>query len=309
MKATEVFRKEFGVWLYLQMKVLKILRKISSGPIKRSLYDFEHAKKKMILEKLLVPCINQFPQEHSSGQGAIPKRIWIFWWQGNQNDIPIVNLCISSIYKRKPIDAELVVLTKDNLYQYCKIPSHIQEKVDTGIITLTHFSDIVRVGVLAEHGGVWLDATVYAATEFSTIFDGNVWSIKKPSMYHKYIPKGRWSIYAIGAEKHSLLFLLMRELFSEYWKTHDSMLDYFLVDYCMDLLYERVPGIRQALDAIPENNPQVLELQRLLGQPFTGELFGTLLADTQLFKLSWKKEVPLEIDGKVTMLGWLLGNG
>jgi hypothetical protein len=240
--------------------------------------------------------------------GYNTEKIWIFRWQGNQSH-PIVKLCLSSINKRKSSDTELGVLTKDNLSQYCKIPSHIQEKVDAGIITLTHFSDIVRVGVLAEHGGVWLDATVYAAADFSMIFNGNVWSIKKPSMYHKYIPKGRWSIYAIGAEKHSLLFLLMQELFSEYWKTHDSMLDYFLVDYCMDLLYEKVPCIRQALDAIPENNPQVLELQRLLGQPFSDELFGTLLADTQLFKLSWKKEVPLEIQGNATMLGWLLRNG
>ena len=79
-----------------------------------------------------------------------------------------------------PKDAELIILTKENLSQYCSIPDHIYQKLEAGIITLTHFSDIVRVTALAVRGGLWLDATIFATGDFSYAFEGPFWSIRKP---------------------------------------------------------------------------------------------------------------------------------
>jgi hypothetical protein len=215
-------------------------------------------------------------------------------------------MCIKSIEKQKHPDTKLIILTKENLGQYCTISDHLMQKRENGIITLTHFSDLVRVAVLAEHGGVWLDATMYAAADFSNIFNQAVWSIKKPSPCHKYIPKGRWSIYAIGAVPQSIVFVLMQELFDYYWSTYTSMFDYFLVDYCLDFLYSEVPEVRILLDSIPLNNPQVLDLQSCLGNPEDSSLLPRLKTDTQLFKLSWKKQVPLMVDGKKTVFNRLV---
>ena len=304
--------KEFGFLLYLQVLFIKIIRRILPSQLKGSLYKLEQTIKKRKLKKILNPKLQEMlsivENTSISYTERIPKKIWVFWWQGNQKEIPLVDFCISSVIKNKPKGSEVTILTKDNLEKYCNIENHIMQKVEAGIITLTHFSDIVRVSVLAEQGGVWLDATIFAASNFSTIFQEGIWSIKKPDVKQKYIPKGRWSIYAIGAPKNSILIILMRELFNWYWTYHSSMLDYFLVDYCMDYLYDTFPEIRSMIDDIPENNQQVLFLQKKLGHTFTTEILSPLFVDTQLFKLSWKEQVALEKDGVQTVLGWLMTN-
>lgn len=312
-KTNRQFRREFGISLQIAMKVIHLVRAGVPNKWKFRFYDLEHMLKQKVLRKrfspLLPAMVKKYCADYNSSRSiVVPKIIWMFWWQGNQHEIPLVDACISSIEEQKPSEAELVILTKENLRKYCKIPEILYEKLDSGIITLTHFSDIVRVSVLAEHGGLWLDATVYAVGSFHYAFELPFWSIKKPSITHKYIPKGRWSIYAIGAQEQSLVFFLMREMFFAYWESYTCMLDYFLVDYCLDLLYEQIDEVRCLIDSIPENNPRILDFQQNLGMVYTSDLYDGLISDTQLFKLSWKKQVPTEIEGKQTLLGWLLKN-
>ena len=87
--------------------------------------------------------------------------IWVMWWQGESAMPPIVKACYSSI-KRAAKDYEVVLITEENWKQYVEIPQYIIDKVDCKKITLTHFSDIVRVALLKRWGGLWIDATVYA---------------------------------------------------------------------------------------------------------------------------------------------------
>ncbi len=208
-----------------------------------------------------------------------------------------------------PKDVELVILTKENLSQYCSIPDRIYQKLENGIITLTHFSDIVRVTILADRGGLWLDATIFATDDFSYTFNIPFWSIKRPGISHKFVPRGRWAIYAISAEQNSIIFYLMKELFSLYWNRYNCMVDYFLVDLFMDLLYACVEDVRMLIDGVQPNNSRVLDMQDCVEEPWTSELVAALSNETQLFKLSWKQQAAASIDGKQTLFGWVLDQG
>ena len=303
------FIKDFGFLFYIRVVILKIARKIFPRSLKAFFYEREHSLKKHKLKKILSPIADKLKtleKAHGDGRARIPKKIWIFWWQGNHNEIPLIKFCIDSVERNKPHGVELIVLTKENLDMYCSIDDTIMKKLKSGVITLTHFSDIVRVSVLAEQGGLWLDATIFAASDFSPAFREGIWSIRRIDIKQKYVPKGRWSIYAIAAPKDCNVFVLMREIFVYYWSFHSAMLDYFLVDFCIDFLYESFSEIRNLFEAIPENNPQVLGLQKELGEPFSPDTLAKLAANTHLFKLSWKEKIPLERNGRVTMLGWLL---
>ena len=85
---------------------------------------------------------------------GIPKVIWTFW---NSNKLPnIVLYCISTWHKHNP-DYNIVVIT----------PNNIKEHITDDIITIKHahetparFSDYVRLSVLAQYGGIWMDATI-----------------------------------------------------------------------------------------------------------------------------------------------------
>ena len=297
--------------LFFQQCMFRVARKlIPSRSVRDSLYRREHAIKRKILATELGPHLESLMQRVPlAAPSAMNKTIWVFWWQGNHNEIPLVSMCLKSLEREKREDVELVILTKDNLDQYCSIPPIFREKVDDGIITITHFSDIVRMALLAQRGGVWLDATVYAVSDFSYIFASNLWSMRKPIDTHQYIPMGRWSAYAIASGQGHPVAVMMLAVFEVYWTQHECMIDYFLVDYCLDFLYERVPQIRASIDAIEPNNPQALAMQAHLSQPFDHGVYELLCKDTQLFKLSRREQILEQSGGLKTLYGWLLDTG
>lgn len=79
--------------------------------------------------------------------------IFVFWWQGEKDMPKIVKACVDSI-KRNCGSHPFNLITKDNYYKYVEIPEYILEKLNSKIITLTHFSDILRMTLLYEYGGI-----------------------------------------------------------------------------------------------------------------------------------------------------------
>ena len=85
--------------------------------------------------------------------------IWTFWWQGEQAMPPIVRICYQSLLRNAGTHP-VHLITKENIDKYIEFPSHIMKKVRNGHITLTHFSDILRMCLLYQYGGLWMDATI-----------------------------------------------------------------------------------------------------------------------------------------------------
>ena len=72
----------------------------------------------------------------------------------------IVKICVESI-KKNAGDHRVIILTDDNYKQYVDIPEWVEEKKKKGVISRTHYSDILRLSLLARHGGMWIDSTFY----------------------------------------------------------------------------------------------------------------------------------------------------
>lgn len=88
--------------------------------------------------------------------------IWVCWWQGENAMPPIVQSCFQSLCSHA--GNHLVhLITQENISKYVTIPDYILRKVQEGKISFTHFSDILRMCLLYEHGGLWIDATVYVS--------------------------------------------------------------------------------------------------------------------------------------------------
>ena len=86
--------------------------------------------------------------------------IWQLWWQGEEQMPDIVRICTDSIRRRNP-DRAYILLTGKNLDDYIELPEFIRKKHADGIISTTLMSDIIRLYLLTEYGGTWIDATVY----------------------------------------------------------------------------------------------------------------------------------------------------
>lgn len=237
-------------------------------------------------------------------------KIWICWWQGEENAPAIVKACMESV-RRNACGREVVVITDENVNDYVVFPEWLEDKVEQGIITRTNLSDFLRLSLLSRYGGMWLDATFYCAGELSCpVYEAPLFTIKRPDYSHGSIACGMFAGYSLGCDSRSRrLFAVARDFYLEYWRHSRFMVDYLLIDYLVVLAQRHCAEANNALEAVVPNNPQCDELFKVLGEPFDDNEWERLKEETQLFKLTWKQEFPKRVDGRDTFYGRLLNRG
>lgn len=233
--------------------------------------------------------------------------IWICWWQGLDHAPDLVKVCIDSI-KRNARDHRVIILTEDNYKQYVDIPEWVEEKKNKGIISRTHFSDILRLTLLSQYGGLWLDSTFFCTQSvLDDYFQQPLWSIKRPDYFHASVAAGYFANYSLGCDaNHRWIFKTILDFVLEYWKNNNIMIDYLFLDYLIALVQKHDQSIAKEFKKIEPNNPECDELYKVMGEPYDEVIWNKMKADTALFKLSWKYQYPLEKDGKPTFYGMLL---
>lgn len=84
----------------------------------------------------------------------IPRKVWIFWGQGEAQAPDIVQTCIASWREKNP-GWDVTVLDVTAANELCDL-SDIADRFG-----LREQSDFLRLRLLEAHGGVWADATVF----------------------------------------------------------------------------------------------------------------------------------------------------
>ena len=242
--------------------------------------------------------------------------IWFFWWQGKDN-MPIVpQMCYKTLIKNKPQNYEVIFIDKNNYAEYAKMPEYIMKKLEEKKFTLTHFSDLLRQELLCEHGGFWIDSTVFCPNELDNYnFEQyKFWSVKLPfekiskKSYGQNISKGMYSGFLLKSDVDSFLMNFLKECNFNYWNNHEFLIDYFIQILLIRLAYEKIPVVKKEVDDIEINNTNLYELDKIMNKKFDKELFDMLINDNYFFKLSWKKNYLKEIDGEKTFYGYLIEN-
>lgn len=221
--------------------------------------------------------------------------IWCCWWQGVEQMPELVRMCNDRLRQLIPTEeAELHMITQDNYRDYVDIPSHIIKKFESGKMTITALSDVLRVALLAQYGGFWIDSTVFISDHFPVEFIQNDFYAQRmfnPVKWKHEACKGRWCGFLMGGKAGNIIFLLLRDAFFTWWETHDSVIDYVILDYFLLAGYKQLPAIREQIDGVPNNNPDVFEMYKVLNEPYTPELYAQLTSRTNLHKLTYKMEL------------------
>lgn len=236
-------------------------------------------------------------------------RIWVLWWQGEENMPHIVKATYHSIIKAT--DKQVVLITKDNVLDYIDIPSFIQEKVDAGKMSLAALSDYIRVSLLFNHGGLWIDSTVFCAQKLpEKIYDMKLITVKNCPSGCKYVAQGKWNVQFLGTnEVHSKVFFLMKSIFEQYWRKYSIIMDYLLVDYSFEYIYENDEECKALFDRIPLSNEHMHDLLSKMNMPFDkASMEELLLPNTYLFKLTYKMSFIDQIEGKPTFYSYVINN-
>lgn len=214
--------------------------------------------------------------------------IWFCWMQGEEALPPVSRLCLASLRKHSG-GREVVFLDKNNYGKYVSVPQEIISMYGAGKIKQAHFADIMRVMLLSQQGGLWIDATLLVTKDLPPeIFDMPFFSIKT-NEFGYFVSRCRWSVFCLAGWKNNVLFKKVARLFETYLSKTSTFVDYFMFDNFIDILYKNDKLVRQMIDAVPKNNAKVHDLNRLLCDDFDARRYDELTADgTYMFKLSWK---------------------
>ena len=230
--------------------------------------------------------IAQFRQEAADAPKVRSNKVWVCWLQGIEQAPPLVQHCYRSLQKNMP-DREVILLTEDNYREYVTFPAHIEKKLASGVITRTHFSDLLRLELLINHGGTWIDATVFCSGGQipGYMLDSDLFLFQnlKPGADGHATVISSW--FMTACTNHPIL-LLTRALLYRYWEKRNAMVDYFLIHDFFQLAIETYPEEWNRVVPFSNSTPHILLLR--LFETYDPAIWDATVSQTPFHKLSYK---------------------
>ena len=103
------------------------------------------------------------------------------------------------------------------------MPSYILKKLNKKYISLTHFSDLLRLELLLKYGGAWIDSTVLVIKYENTYFDNDLFFFQKRKR-----KIGIGSNWFINSEKESPILRTTLDMLYQFWAKNNRICHYFL---------------------------------------------------------------------------------
>ncbi|MEY8483380.1 capsular polysaccharide synthesis protein [Lachnospiraceae bacterium 48-21] len=186
--------------------------------------------------------------------------IWLLWLQGMEAAPKIVKMCIHSIEKASGKRDQIFLLDQNNIFDYIDLPEYIVKKWKDGIISHTHFSDIVRVRLLNIYGGIWIDSTVYFTGRRLPDY------IKKGSLFMlsrwldwKSCPEPKiMASWLISSQPENKMLMILEGLLNEYWKKEEKLADYFLMHIFFSIIAFFLPDEWEKVEKVFRDPAQLL---------------------------------------------------
>lgn len=221
--------------------------------------------------------------------------IWVCWLQGLENAPNIVKCCINSIVAN--VKGKIQIITYDNYSEYVQIDEIILEKHKMGIISKTHFSDVIRLALLCKHGGIWIDSTILMMDRGlpDYIYQLPIFMHKvRETMDAGYYDPRVFTNWFIKSEKGHPVIKAVYELLENWWKTENET-PYCIFHYIVRIVWDAYTDYINFTDGdfrfqdrlvLYDNNCRILE--RLLNENYDEILWNILKSEEPLQKLSYK---------------------
>lgn len=214
--------------------------------------------------------------------------IWVCWLQGIESAPDIVKCCINSI--RQNAEGILHIITYENYSSYVDIEKIIIEKHEAGLISKTHFSDILRLALLYKYGGIWMDATVllmeFGLPDF--VYELPLFMYKiRTTMDEDYNDPRKFSSWLISAQKSNPLIGMTYEFLNYYWSIEVSH-PYYLMHYVIRMLWDKYDSTDKGKLILYNCNCRILD--KLLDKPYDMRLWESIKKEQLIQKLTYKRD-------------------
>ncbi|MBU3665920.1 MAG: hypothetical protein FGM15_08630 [Chthoniobacterales bacterium] len=149
---------------------------------------------------------------------VVPKIIWTFWSQGRENAPPLVQKCFDSWQEMNPTWSLRVLDAREAEPYLCRaaIPPHRLKA-----LRIEKQSEILRMRLLSEVGGVWTDATNFCLQPLSDwlpdCMDAGLFAFRDTA---PFVMVSNWFL---AVSRSSRLAELWRDQLERYWASKDYL--------------------------------------------------------------------------------------
>lgn len=227
-----------------------------------------------------------------------PETIWQFWDNPAGRTTPeIVKSSLASVKEFKG-NFDLKVLNRATFADYSDLPGYILDKFNKGKISYAHFSDLLRLNLLKNHGGIWLDATAYMTDSIpANILNENFFVFLTGNLSH--YPYSFMQNCFIRAKKGSYLCEAWHQMCIEYWKDEIVTTDYFqhqLMFRALTLNQAKARNLFQSMPQISDDGIHQLVGDKLL-EKFDASEWERIKKASFFQKTTYKVPVGIDYSG------------
>lgn len=243
-------------------------------------------KTKQKLEKKYKWKLDELDRNFVDEKKQYEKNIWVCWMQGIENAPKIVQRCYESL-KDNIVDRNIILITEKNYKKYIMFPDFIQHKIDKGIITGAHMSDLLRLELLDNYGGTWIDATVYCSSKNipKYMLDSDLFLFQslKPGKDGNASVISNWFI---TSKPHQKFIHMVKELLYEYWRKNNELVDYFIFHDFFQMIIDKYPDEWNKVIPVSNSTPHILLLR--LFDNYNDAVWKTTTTQVPFHKLTHK---------------------
>lgn len=171
--------------------------------------------------------------------------LYILWFQGFHSAPEVVKWCVAS-WKHYNPTWNIILLDNTNLHKYVDLSKVTYDKD----IKLCHLADIVRMLLLRDYGGLWVDATSFCHKPLDdwlpSYTTSGFFAFDKP---YSYLMLSNWFLYA---EKNHPLITQWCEETLYYYQVNGKAHTYFLHHYLFEQLYNTDVAFQHEWDKVPK---------------------------------------------------------
>lgn len=295
--------EEFGISVTVAKLFQTCTRKIPvvkdiAGKIKyNAITGFLYKENKDILE-------SYNNKSHTMTSKIEDGKVWVLWWQGIEEAPDIIKICVNSI-RRNIGERDLVILDKNNYKKYTNLASNYERMLENGTITTTQFSDLLRLNLLFNCGGIWLDSTYLMTGKLPEYIKNLHFFTIRHGMSKKYpMSKGLWTSSALGSAANSDEIKLFIDIYNNYFQRHKILIDYLLTDYIFAVCCDHCKKIQEMFCSVPINNENVNELLKNMNKPYSKDFVRSVIDKTVMNKCNRRYPFKTEVSSTDTIYGY-----
>ena len=230
--------------------------------------------------------------------------VWVCWLQGEDNLPETIATCYKSLLRNKG-SYNVKLITYSNYGEYVDLPDYIVTKHEAGVISNTHFSDVIRCYLLWKYGGIWIDAALFVTKEVD--YKGTTFSSPKMAYDSKQSINLKWTVGCLASGKDFILFEFAYKFLLAYWKKYNRPIVYLLLDHVFELAYQNSDEIKTVIDNVPLNNEGLHWSRYHFNDKCDFQVYEELIKNNQFLSLTWRLHYrTYDENGQLTYYGQLL---